>query len=230
MHRADNRVRSGQRRINLRARRNCTLGFLRMIEQLLWELHCPGNIRDSPIKLAVDKISTASEEQPNRRGHDQVIAQVRPRDFVPVRIVKRERQKTEHSSVARHTAFPNAQDRQRLTQHFWFVEKHVAEAPAYDYTKQCAAGDKIANSLWRKVGVAAFGQPKKNKIAGNECEYISQPIPSWPDTVVNPKNNRIQAVQVVGEHSVCWRLSLMLLTPAIKTRVIPNECDGPPKR
>src|SRR5436853_73355 len=130
MHRADNRVRSGQRRINLRARRNCTLGFLRMVEQLLWELHCPRNIRDPPIKL----------------------------------------------------------------------------------------------------GVAAFGQPKKNKIAGNECEYISQPIPSWPDTVVNPKNNRIQAVQVVGEHSVCWRLSLMSLTPAIKTRVIPNECEGPPKR
>src|SRR6266513_952010 len=230
MHRADERVWSAQRRINACARRNCTISFLRMIEQFFWELHCPGNIRDPSIKLAVDKISATSEEQPNRRGHNQIVAQVCPRDPVPVGVVKRERQYSEHSSVARHPTFPNAQDRQRLTQHFWFVEKNVAEAPAYDYAKECAAGDKIANSLWRKVGVAAVGQPKENKIAGDECEYISQPIPSWPDIVVNPKNNRIQAVQVICKHSVCWRLSLMLLTPAIKTRVIPSECEGPPKR
>src|SRR6266480_2284046 len=200
MHRADNRVRSGQRRINLRARRNCTISFLRMIEQFFWELHCPSNIRDPSIKLAVDEISATPEEQPNRRGHNQIVAHVCPRDLVPVGVVKRERQKTEHSSVARHPAFPNAQDRQRLTQHFWFVEKNVAEAPAYDYAKQCAAGDKVANSLWRKVGVAAFGQPKENKIAADECEHISQPIPSWPDIVVNPKNNRIETVEIVGEH------------------------------
>src|SRR5438034_472731 len=230
MHRADDRVRGGQRWINLRARRHCTLRFLRMIEQFFWELHCPGNIRDPPIKLAVDEISAAPEEQPDRRGHNKIIAQVRPRDFVPVRVIKSENQQAEHPAVAGHPAFPDAQDRQRLAQHFWLVEKNVAKATADDYTEQRATGDKVANSLWRKVGVAAFGQPKENKIAGDECEYISQPIPSWPDIVVNPKNNRIQAVQVVGEHSVCWRLSLMSLTPAIKTRVIPNECKEPPKR
>src|SRR5262249_59420882 len=104
---------------------------LGMMEQFLRELHCPGNIRDAPIKLAIDEISAAPEEQPNRSGHNQIVAQVCPRDFVPVRIVKRERQKPDHSSVARHTAFPDAQDRQRLTQHFWFVEENVAEAPAY---------------------------------------------------------------------------------------------------
>src|SRR5204862_268036 len=169
------------------------------------------------------------EEQPDRRGHNKIIAKVRPRDLVPVRVIKSESQQAEHPAVAGHPAFPDAQDRQRLTQHFCLVEENVAEAPAYDYAKERAAGDKVANSLWRKVGVAAVGQPKENKIAADECEHISQPIPSRTNVVVDPKNNRIQAVQIICKHLV-WRLSLMSLIPAIKTRVIPNECEGPRKR
>src|SRR5213593_2333144 len=229
MHCADDRVRGGQRWINLRARRHCTLRFLRMIEQFFWELHCPGNIRDPPIKLAVDEISAAPEEQPDRRGHNKIIAKVRPRDFVPVRVIKSESQQAEHPAVAGHPAFPDAQDRQRLAQHFWLVEKNVAEAPAYDYAKERAARDKVAHSLRRQIGVAAFGQPKENKIAGDECEHIGKAVPSRTDIVVDPKNDRIEIVQIVGKHLV-WRLSLMSLIPAIKTRVIPNECEGPRNR
>src|SRR5262249_9146078 len=105
-----------------------------------------------------------------------------------------------HSSVARHTAFPDAQDRQRLNQHFWFVEENVAEAPAYDYAKQCAAGDKVAHSFRGQVGVPASGQPKENEIAGDDCQHISESVPARPDIVVNPKNNRIQAVEVICKH------------------------------
>src|SRR5439155_19753540 len=39
---------------------------------------------------------------------------------------------------------------------------------------------------------------------------------SRTNVVVDPKNNRIQAVQIICKHLV-WRLSLMSLIPAIKT-------------
>ena len=78
VHSIDNRVRRVERRIDLRACCHRAFRFLGMIEQLLWKLHCPGNIRDAPIKLAVDEISAASEEQTNRRGDDEIITEVSP--------------------------------------------------------------------------------------------------------------------------------------------------------
>src|SRR5438552_4913922 len=77
----------GQRGIDLRARCDCALGFLGMIEQYFWELHCPRNICDAPIKFAVDEIGAATEEQTDRRGNDQIIAEISPRDFVTVSVI-----------------------------------------------------------------------------------------------------------------------------------------------
>ena len=102
--------------------------------------------------------------------------------------------------MARHAAFPDAQDRQRLAQHFRLVEENVAEPPANDHAKERAAGDKVAYALRRQIGISAFGQPKENEIAGDKREHISEPIPSRPDIVVNPKNNRIEIVQIISEH------------------------------
>src|SRR6185369_8310957 len=90
IQRGNNRLRRGQRWINLRACGDCALRFGGMIEQLFWELHCPGNICDAPVKFAVDEIGAAAKEQTERRGYDQIVAQVRPRDFVPTGKVKSE--------------------------------------------------------------------------------------------------------------------------------------------
>src|SRR5205823_15031853 len=103
-----------------------------------------------------DKVGAASKEQANRRSNDQIVAEVCPRDFVPVRVVKSESQQTKHSAVARHPAFPDAQDRERLAQHFRIVEEDLAEPSANDHAKECAAGDKIAHPSRWKIGVPAF--------------------------------------------------------------------------
>jgi hypothetical protein len=66
---------------------------------------------------------------------------------VSVRVVQSEKQQTKHSAVAGHSAFPNAKDRQRLAQHFGFVEEDVAEAPSDDHSKKRAASDEVADSL-----------------------------------------------------------------------------------
>jgi len=82
-----------------------------MIEQFLWKLHRPVNIRDAPIQFAVDEIRAASKEQPNGRGYDQVVTEVSPLDAMPVRVVKSESQQAKHSAVAGHSPFPDVQDR-----------------------------------------------------------------------------------------------------------------------
>src|SRR6266487_2320831 len=103
-----------------------------MIEQLLWKLHCPRNGCDTPIKLSVDEIRAAAQEQTNRRGHGEIVGQIQPRNFMSMRIVKSEEQQPDHAAVARHSAFPDAQDRQRLAQHFGSIEKNVTEPSTDD--------------------------------------------------------------------------------------------------
>ena len=49
----------------MRARGNCTICFRRMIEQLLWELHCPRDLCRAAVKFAVDEIGAPAEEQPD---------------------------------------------------------------------------------------------------------------------------------------------------------------------
>src|SRR5262249_56094394 len=100
-----------------------------MIEQFLRELYCPRNICDPPVKLAINEIRAAPEEQSEWRGHNQIVAQIHPRDFVAARVVKREQQQGQHTAVARHAAFPNAQDRQRLPHHFPLLEKKQTQGP-----------------------------------------------------------------------------------------------------
>src|SRR5437870_1224970 len=98
VHRIDNRVRRRECRIDLRAGRYCAFRFLGMIEEFLWKLHRPWNIRDASIQFAVDEVRAAPKEQANRRSNNQIIAQVRPRDFVPACVVKSESQQTKHTA------------------------------------------------------------------------------------------------------------------------------------
>src|SRR5437016_6856027 len=129
-----------------------------MIEQLLRELHRPWNICHAPVKLAIDEIRAAAKEQTKRRGYDKIVAQVQPRDFVPMGIVKSEKQHPDHPAMARHSAFPYPQDRQRLAQHFRFVEKDVAEPATNDDTEKRAAGDKVSNLFHRQIRITGFRQ------------------------------------------------------------------------
>src|SRR5438132_12983987 len=92
VNRIEDRFRGRERWINLRTNCYTPIRFLRMIEQFLWKLHCPGNIRDPPIKLAIDEVRAAPKEQTNRRSNDKVVAEIRPRDLMPVRVIEGESQ------------------------------------------------------------------------------------------------------------------------------------------
>ena len=102
--------------------------------------------------------------------------------------------------MAGHSALPNAKDRQRLAQHFGFVEENVAEAPTDDYAKQRAARDEVADTLRGQICVSAFGQPEEQQIAADKCKHIGQTVPSRPNVIVNAKDNRIEIVQIICEH------------------------------
>src|SRR4030095_10995096 len=52
----DNRFRSGERRVNLGARRNCAVRFFRVIEQFFWKLYRPWTAGNATVKLTVNKI------------------------------------------------------------------------------------------------------------------------------------------------------------------------------
>ena len=146
MDRADDRFRRCERCVDLRARGNGAVGFRRMIEQFFRKLHRPGNVGRAPVKFAVDEIGAAPEEQPERRSHAKVVGEIGPGKFVPTRVIKREEQEADHPAVAGHSAFPHAQNRQWLAQHFRFVEKNVTEPATDDHAEERATRDEIAHS------------------------------------------------------------------------------------
>src|SRR5262245_55512632 len=91
-HCANDCVRCRQRWVNSCTGFDCALSFLRMIEQFLRELHRPRNIGNPPVQLAINEVRASSEEQSDRRRYDEVVAKVKPRNFVMACIVKREQQ------------------------------------------------------------------------------------------------------------------------------------------
>ena len=76
--------------INLGARRNCTVRFCRVIEQFFWKLYRPWTVGNATVKLAVNEIGAAAKEQTNRRCYAEIVAKIPPRNFMPMRVVKRE--------------------------------------------------------------------------------------------------------------------------------------------
>jgi len=120
--------------------------------------------------------------------------------------------------VARHSAFPHTQDRQWLAQHFGFVEKDVTEPTTDDHTEKRAARDEVSDSLRGQIGKPALGEPEEKEIAGDKSEHICEPVPTRSDIVVDPKNKRIEIVQIISEHR-CG-LSLKSAIVAIKTRIL----------
>src|SRR5205814_10552362 len=106
----DNRLRRGERWINPCARCNCAVRFRGMIEQFFWKLHCPRNASGASIKLTVNEIGAAAEEQTNRRCDDEIVAQIQPRNLMSMRVVKREEQQPKPAAMTRHSTFPNSQD------------------------------------------------------------------------------------------------------------------------
>ena len=172
-----------------------------MIKQFFWKLHCPRNASGAPVKLAVNEIGAAAEEQTDRRCDDEIVAQIQPRNLMSMRVIKREEQQPDHPAMTRHSAFPNSQDRNRGPQHFWIVKKNVTEPSTNDNAEKRCPSNKVSDFCDRQIGISAFRQPEKKEKAGDKCQDIGQPVPTRPDVIVDSENNRIEFVQIIREHS-----------------------------
>src|SRR2546421_6072743 len=199
-NRGHDRFRRSKRAIDFHALGNRPARLRKIFVELLRKLHCPGNICRAAVKLAINEIGAPSKEKTDWRGHDQVVAQVGPGEFVPPRIIKREREKTKHSAVARHSAFPHAKDRKRFAQHLRFVEKNEAQSSSDNDAEERSAGDEIADFGDRQVGITAPCQNAINKIAANKREHVSESVPARTNIVPEPEDQRIKIVNVISEH------------------------------
>src|SRR5262249_31253521 len=70
-----------------------------------------------------------------------------------------------------------------------------------NHTKQRRAGNEVAHFRNRQIGKAPLRELPVNEIAANKREHISQSVPTRTDVVVNPKNQRIEIVNVISEHA-----------------------------
>src|SRR5205085_3338250 len=129
------------------------LGLADVFSELFWKLHRPRYVRRPTIKLAIDEIGATPEKQTDWRGHNQIVAEIHPRDFLAPGIINREREQAEHSTVTRHSAFPHPKDRYRRAQHFRLIKQNVTEPATEDHAKERGTGDEVANFCHRQIGV-----------------------------------------------------------------------------
>src|SRR5205085_7345520 len=137
-------VRRIERWIDLPAGNDRAFRLANVFSELFWKLHRPRDICHPTIKLAIDEIGAAPEKQTNWRGHNQIVAQIHPRDFLAPGIINREREQAEHSTVTRHSAFPHPKDRDRRAQHLRLIEQNVTEPATEDHAKERGTGDEVA--------------------------------------------------------------------------------------
>jgi hypothetical protein len=179
-------------------------------------LDCPRNAGHPAIQLAVDEIRTAAEKQSDGRDNTEIIARIRPGQFVPTRINEGEDDDADDATVARHSAFPNPQNRNRIPQHLGLVKKDVTEAAADHHSEERDPGDEIAQGRLWEIEIAAPRKHAEEQICEEEGEHIRHPVPAGPDIIPEPEDERIEIVQVIGEH-LAVRYSAMLLRAAIDT-------------
>ena len=70
-------------------------------------------------------------------------------------------------------------------------------------------------------------KPEENQVAGDEGEHIGKSIPARADVVVNPKDNRVETVQVIGEHPPSFT---DVRGSRNENARHPERSEGPPKR
>ena len=72
------------------------------------------------------------------------------------RVIQTEEQNAHHAAVARHTAFPDAEDRHRLAQHLRFIEENVTESATDDHAEERTPGDVIGDLRQRQIRVTQY--------------------------------------------------------------------------
>src|SRR5439155_14126933 len=97
-------------------------------------------------------------------------------------------------------AFPHPQDRERLTQHFRFIEKDVADSAAQQHAKKRRPGNEIADLLRWQVAVAALREQANDEIGGKKREHIGKSIPARPDVFPKPEDERIEIIDEIRKH------------------------------
>src|SRR4249920_3118002 len=125
-------------------------------------------MRYPAVKLAVNEVRCPPEEQSDWGDHDEVVAEIGPRNFVSPRVPIGEDDQPDHPAVARHPSFPNAHDRERIAQHFRTIKEHVAEAAAEHHAKKRGPGNEVSNLLNPELRVTALREHAQQPIAANK--------------------------------------------------------------
>ena len=108
---------------------------------------------------------------------------------MPMGVIKGEEQQPDHPTVARHSAFPHPQDRQRRAQHFGIIKENVTEPSTDDDTEKRGPSNKVSDFCHGQIGISVLRQPEEKDKAGDKCQDIGQTVPARANIVVDPKKS-----------------------------------------
>ena len=175
---------------------------VRLVHHFGRELHRPGHRRRTPIELAVDKVGAASEKEPDRRHDPEIIRQTEPREAMSPRVIHRESDQPDDAAVARHSALPDAQQRERIADRLVkAIEQDVAQASADDDAKECGPHDEIVHLCHRQSAVAMLRQPAQQEKSADEREHVRSAVPAQSEVLPDLKNERAEVVDEVSDQA-----------------------------
>src|SRR4029077_20780024 len=90
--------------------------------------------------------------------------------------------------------------RERITQHFRMIKQDVTEPAAQHDPEERPPGDEVAHLFNAKLGIAALRKNAQQPKTAGECQDVSHPVPARSEISPEVKDERIEIVQVIGEH------------------------------
>jgi len=102
---------------------------------------------------------------------------------------------TDHTTVAGHAAFPDAEGEERiLKESVPGVEKNVAEAPAEKDAEDGEVHHKSGKFLNRNSEFVSFGENAQDQVGAEEAKQVGQSVPADGQRPPDVKNDRIEIV------------------------------------
>jgi hypothetical protein len=159
----------------------------------------PGRAGRPAIKLSIDEVRAADDEQANRRDDTKTVADPGPRKPMAPRKPIREGHQAENSAVTGHAPFPDFQGADRILRDVApSVKNDPPEPAAKHHTEDRGERDEISNFLLGHFGVAAACEPPVEQVADKKREDVRDAIPArTPATDL--ENKRAEIVKVRGK-------------------------------
>jgi len=162
--------------------------------------------RRRAVEFPVDEIGDPPEENTQRCHDTDAITQPGPGELMPPGIIEREKHDSQDSAMGRHSPIPHPDNGHGILRDDAptiprnHVEQDVADPSSDENPEDCGVSYDIRHLLLLDHPKLSSGKSHQDQIGHEKAHDIGKTIPAKLDRFRDLKDDRIEIVDVAGEH------------------------------